>query len=247
MNINCVIETLGFSQDEVTIYINLLELGRGTLSAISRKINKNKLVIYPILKDLIEKGYIETSTSRNIIYFNSISPQRLIELFEIRIEKVKMVLPELSALDNLNTLKPRITYYEGKKGLITIMEDTLTAQGDILNWAEIAIASKTLSNYYLKYIEKRITLNIFVRAILNNNPIAKQFQKDGKLEKREVRLIPKNDFPFKNEINIYNDTVSIISHRELVGVIIQSKDIAETQRSIFKIGWKYAEMINKTF
>ena len=58
-------------------------------------------------------------------------------------------------------------------------------------------------------------------------------------------LIPKEDYPFKNEINIYDDKIAIISHEDKMGVIIQNANIAETQRSIFNFAFKYAKIAEK--
>ncbi|MDP2691336.1 MAG: helix-turn-helix domain-containing protein [bacterium] len=245
MHLNRVIQSLGFTEKEANVYLSLLELGNCTLSSISRKVRLPKEETYLILKKLVDNDYLWSLDSGKSLQFGALSPQKLIELFENKLEKARMVLPELSALDNLNQVKPRISYYEGRKGMINIMEDSLSAQGDILCWADISIAHETLADYYPEYIRKKNVRNIFVRGIFTDDPKSQEFMKKGELEKREVRIIPREKFPFKNEINIYNDSVSIIAHRELVGVIIQSKDIAETQRSIFKLGWEYAGLLAK--
>ena len=61
---------------------------------------------------------------------------------------------------------------------------------------------------------------------------------DNKQELRQTLMIPKNKFSITNEINIYQDKVAIISlGEEKVGVIIKSKQIADTQRAIFNLLW----------
>ena len=61
---------------------------------------------------------------------------------------------------------------------------------------------------------------------------------------REIRLVSVKDFPITNEINIYDNKVAIVSfsedEAELFGVIIESKEVAETQQQIFKMAWRYA-------
>ena len=56
--------------------------------------------------------------------------------------------------------------------------------------------------------------------------------------------MPGNDFDFNNEVNIYDDKVAITSFGEaeadLFGVIIESREVAETQRQIFAMAWRYA-------
>ena len=68
-------------------------------------------------------------------------------------------------------------------------------------------------------------------------------------ELRESRLIP-GEFDFHVDILIYDDKVAITSLREKFGVLIESKDMAESQRRIFDIIWesasKYDEMMTKS-
>jgi len=61
---------------------------------------------------------------------------------------------------------------------------------------------------------------------------------------REIRLVPAREFNFNNEINIYDSCVAIISFgkgsQDVFGVIIESREVAETQRQIFEMAWRYA-------
>jgi hypothetical protein len=64
---------------------------------------------------------------------------------------------------------------------------------------------------------------------------------------REIRLVPANEFDFTNEINIYDHKVAICSFDsglpgdgDMFGIIIESKEVAETQRQIFEMAWRYA-------
>ncbi|MEK7173090.1 MAG: hypothetical protein AAB740_03875, partial [Patescibacteria group bacterium] len=65
----------------------------------------------------------------------------------------------------------------------------------------------------------------------------------NKTSYREIRLVTTKEIIFANEINIYDDKVSIISFGkdELIGMIIESKEIANTQRAIFKMAWAFAK------
>ena len=63
---------------------------------------------------------------------------------------------------------------------------------------------------------------------------------------REIRLVSDREFNFNNEINIYDSRVGIVSfgvaEGELFGVIIESREVAETQRQIFEMAWRYAAL-----
>jgi len=72
------------------------------------------------------------------------------------------------------------------------------------------------------------------------------YSEDPKQALREVYLIPKEEFYFDNEINIYDDKVAIISHEDQVGVIIQNEHIANSQRAIFKLAFQHAKELEKS-
>jgi hypothetical protein len=56
----------------------------------------------------------------------------------------------------------------------------------------------------------------------------------------EFKWVPKDVSMFNNEINVYDDKVSIVSlaKNEMLGVIIESHEIAKTMKSIFQMAWK---------
>ena len=59
--------------------------------------------------------------------------------------------------------------------------------------------------------------------------------------------MPTEQFAFTNEINIYDDKVAIISFKEeLIGMIIESHEISESQRAIFNNCWQFATMVQNS-
>jgi hypothetical protein len=57
---------------------------------------------------------------------------------------------------------------------------------------------------------------------------------------RETREIPLDKYPFRIEGMIYNDKMSFNTIEKggpMVGIIIESKQIAETQKALFDLAW----------
>ena len=55
---------------------------------------------------------------------------------------------------------------------------------------------------------------------------------------RQTRLISPEKFPFEVEINLYgNNSIGIMSFKEQFGLIIESKKIYNTLKSIFEMNW----------
>jgi len=170
-------------------------------------------------------------------------PKLLLEEESERLQRLRNLIAELRLLiPSTGEGKPRVRYYEGYEGIVEAMDDTLRMPNKtILAWADIDLAWQVLGDYYPQYIRHKNERSIFVRGIFVKGRIGERFKERARIEHREVKLVSREQFPISNEINIYDDKVLIISHRDLLGVIIQSREIADTQRAIFELVWGILE------
>ncbi len=96
-----------------------------------------------------------------------------------------------------------------------------------------------LEKYMHDYVIRRAKKGIRARGIAENKPGIKEFTKENKAQLRTTKLVDEKEFNLKNEINIYANKVIIITFKpEIFGVLIESKEIADTQRAIFEMAWK---------
>lgn len=238
---------IGFNEKEARVYLTLLELNEALPGTIARVSGIKRSTTYLILEQLEKKGLASHIKREGRLYFQSCKPDLLIETQRKKYDEVKShlssletVLPELNLLQKDFTVTPQMSVFRGKEGLIQIMEDTLTVKDKmLLCWANPAMVFDLLKDYYPSYIKKKVQRKIWLRGIFCHDEVAVQFKNKEHEELREVYLVPKDEFPFKNEINIYDDKVAIISHEDQVGVVIQNKNIADTQRAIFSLAFKY--------
>jgi HTH-type transcriptional regulator, sugar sensing transcriptional regulator len=245
-NLTKILQSIGLTEKEAKIYIALLELQESQPSIIAKRANIKRSTAYVLLESLKKRGLVSHCKKNEQTFYRSTNPATLLEYEENKIDSLKESLPEFIALKGKFTITPQMSIYEGKRGLIQIMEDTLTTSTELLCWANPTIVFSLLEDYYPSYIETKVKRKIWLRGIFCADKIGKSFKEKGHEELREVYLIPKKDFPFKNEINIYDDKVAIISHEDQVGVIIQNQNIADTQRAIFELGFKAAKMLDKS-
>ncbi len=244
-NLVSALESVGFSTKESLTYLTLLELNEALPSTIARKSGIKRPTVYVILEQLQNKGFISHVNKKGGLYFRAVAPIRILEEEKNKLERLKIFLPELEKLNQKYEVTPQMSVYEGKEGLVQIMEDTLTAKTELCCWANPQIAMGLLEDYYSTYVKKKVERKIWLRGIFCLDRIGQEFKAKGKEELREVYLIPAEKFPFKNEINIYDDKVAIISHEDKVGVILQNKNIADTQRAIFNLAFEYAKILDK--
>jgi HTH-type transcriptional regulator, sugar sensing transcriptional regulator len=246
-----ILQNIGLSEKEAMIYLELLELHEALPSAISRKADTKRSTTYLILEQLQKKGLVSHVKKSGHLYFRALDPKAFLDQkrnqykeLGASVDNLEEILPELQNLHSDFVVTPQMSVFKGKEGLIQIMEDTLTTSTELLCWANIILATNTvLKDYYPTYIRKKVEKQIPLRGIFCHDKEALRFKKRGGKEIRDIYTIPKNKFPFENEINIYDDKVAIISHKDAVGVIIQNKAIANTQRAIFNFAFEYAKSI----
>ncbi len=236
----------GLNEKEAIIFLTLLELNEAQPSIIAKRSGLKRPTTYTVLEQLQKKGLVSRASKKGQTFYRSVSPRTFIEEQKRKFENLESRLPELLVLHKKYESTPQMSIFEGKKGLIQIMEDTLSTSTELLCWANIQVAVHTvLEDYYPIYIEKKVKNKVFLKGIFPYEKGALEFKKKGLKELRKVHLIPKEKCPFENEINIYDDKVAIISHQDKIGVIIQNQSIADTQRAIFNFAFEYAKLLEK--
>jgi sugar-specific transcriptional regulator TrmB len=243
--------SINFSKKEASVYLALLELGRGTVSEITRKANINRTTGYTILNTLAYRGLVSISGKEPKQEYVAETPDKIMEILKNQIKKdqeyleqAKMLLPQLKPLFNFRD-RPRVRFYEGKEGLETVYEDTLTSHEEIRAYANVDDMHKALPNYFPRYYKRRADKGIGIRAIIPTNKVGLERITHDKEEKRESALVPENQYYFSPEINIYDNKVMIASLKENLGVIIESQEVADAMKTIYELAWAEAKRLDQ--
>lgn len=251
------LEKIGFSDKEARIYLQLIRLGAQPASTIANKAGINRTTTYDIIESLTKKGLISTMQKGGTTYFKALDPKELINYLERekiehtkKLEKyqqeIEHVLPALISLENPESTKPKVTFYEGEKGMRQAYEDTLTSSEPILAYANVEDMHNGLPDFFPDYYQRRgVEKKIHIKAIMPDNPTSIDRAKKDKSENRESVLIPSDKYDFSPEINIYDDKVLIASWCEKMAIIIKSKEIADLHKKMYSLCWERAKEIEK--
>ena len=241
-----VIQSVGFDQREAKLYIVGLKIGAGPASLYAKKTKLNRVTVYHHLEDLVRRGLFTAIKKSRGRWYQPISPEKLSIEAHKNAESLDRMLPDLRAIMGKHHRTPRVRYFEGEEGLRDVYRDTLTAETDLLNFANSEIVRDFWKEYDEQYVEKRVKKGIYLKGIAPDDKVGRSVQGRDKESLREIRLVSAKDFTINNEINIYDNKVAIISfssdETESFGVIIESKEVAETQRQIFDMAWRYAAL-----
>ena len=248
-----ILNKLGLSEKEAKIYEAALELGPETIQRITRKAGIKRTAAYTYVRSLIRKGLMSSGIRDKKTYFSAEAPENLSMLLDIRKKETKQlasdlqkVIPKLRTLFETTEERPRVRFFEGKEGLKTMINDFMkskfTSAEEFVSIDEAFAFFPPQPNDYREKIRKKFR-KIPMRILYSSKkgPFLKPKQKS-----QEYRFLLKEKFPFTGGVTIYGNKVSLISRkRTVVGVIIESKGIADTLRTMFDLAWDTAAKYNK--
>ncbi|MEK9165409.1 MAG: helix-turn-helix domain-containing protein [Patescibacteria group bacterium] len=250
-NLQQSLANLNFTNKEAKIYLALLELGKGTVTQITRKAGLNRTTGYDILDSLTNRALVSISGKEPKQEYIAEPPDKIltglteqIAQNKKQLEQARAILPQLRSIHNVGD-RPKVKFYEGKEGLIQVYEDTLSSKETIKAFATVDDMHRTLPDYFPKYYKRRAQKGIAIDAIIPDTKMARERVAHNKEEKRTVALIPADKFYFSPEINIYDNKVMIASWREKLGIIIESAEIADALKKIYELAWAEAKRYNK--
>ncbi|MFH1192620.1 MAG: helix-turn-helix domain-containing protein [bacterium] len=252
INLKLILKVFGLNDIEIKIYLATLEFGPAPASLLAKQAGLNRVTAYEALKRLSKNGFIKIRAKQGskIKYFtaedSNILREKLNEKKSALIDlenKLEIIEPQLRLQYLRKEEKPEVYFYEGKEGIKNVLLDTLKQNtGEILSFTsadflEIGFDKEFLEDYW----KKRVALKIPTRGIMPKTEIAVNLFDDEKNRKelRRVKFVPEEYYIFKDELEIYGETTSIVSMGEgnEHGIIIRSKSIADSLRSLFELVW----------
>lgn len=238
-----ILQTLGLSREEADIYLAGLELGESTVQNLAKKAGVKRPTAYKILEKLIGNGMFYQTLKGKKRFFNAENPDRMKSSLKQKEVELNKILPELRSVYNTSETKPKIKFYEGVAGAISVYEDTLNSTekgGEILNYTSIKKLFEIFpKDYANEYFKKRVEKNITVKVIALDSEESREWKKNATKEKREIFLVHESQNSFLGDTEIYGDKVALISYKEnFMAIVMESKEIANMQRFIFNLAWK---------
>lgn len=243
---------IGLSEKQSRVYLASLSVGAESVQKIAAHAAINRATCYVMIESLIKKGLMTCFTRGKKRYFAAEPPDRLLSLFEIQkrdlAEKEKRflkILPQLKEIYKLSGEKPKVRFFEDKEGLRAMREDFLrTKDKKIESIYSVDDLRKVFSREEnKKFVKARLKKKIKVEALYTSKegPILTRKTTSG-----ERRFVPPTKFPFTSDITLYDNKIAIASLRKkLMGVIIESKEMTNTLRSLFKLAWENAKKYQK--
>lgn len=238
-------QQLGLSDKEAKTYLASLESGPAAVQEISKKAGLKRPTVYFAIEQLMKKGLMSSLEKGKKRFFAAESPERLVSLIAAQRKKAQTLeeglqraLPELNNIFNLTGEKPKVIFFEGKEGIKAIQNDFLKTEDRLIeniyprdDFTKI-FSEKERKEYIAQLRKKRIK----VRTIYTSRNKMEQLIPNPYAERK---FAPYEKFPFSADVVIYGNKVAIATYKgKLIGVIIESQEIAETLRLVFNLAWQ---------
>jgi sugar-specific transcriptional regulator TrmB len=237
------LKEFGLTDKEIKVYLALLNLGTALVQEISERAGTYRTYTYEILKSLKEKGLVSYVIKSGKQYYEIAPPEKLISILKEKERKINEIIPNLKKIYETTTEKPRTEVYEGLEGLKTILDDMIKTKKEILVYGSTQNMHIYLMHNFPQYIKRRVNAGIYTKIVDTKSTDSEKMNKKSKEELREMRFLPEI-INFPTTTNIYGNKVSIMSFKDdFVGIIIDNKDIANTQRQIFNLLWSLSKII----
>jgi len=229
----------GLTPNESEVYISLLKKEGSLASELASKTKISRPHVYDSIKRLIEKGLVSYVIRDNKRYFKAANPKELINYLEEEKHKisnkqdeVKQLLPTLLRIHKEKESATSVEVYEGKEGLKTVLMDIINYGKDFVAFGATHKFEQVLPIFSKIFVKRREQKNINAKILVVKG------EKPIKTRLNHYKWIPK-EYSLPSSTIIYgNKTATLLWSGIPLGIIIKSKEVADSYNSYFKLLWK---------
>lgn len=242
MTIQETLQSLGLEQKEASIYLALLELGETTVLEISKKSGIKRPTVYVVLRSLEQKGFASKLLKESKTLFSPQHPKKLITEAELRMKELQEVVPQLESLLGREEGRPRVKIYEGKEQLDCAYDELFVIKGEGLYMGTLKLSMEVFPRTFRKVGYAPLSPEFSMRELVDESEESRKYAAHVRGPYREVRFIPKELLPFEAEIGVFGNHSLITSvKKEYFTIDIESKEIANSFRTILEVMWQAAK------
>jgi sugar-specific transcriptional regulator TrmB len=235
-----VLQRIGLTDRQSEVYLASLSLGPSSVLSLSRHTGMHRPMLYKLLDEMVDAGAMMVTISGKRQLYVAAEPRQLMGLIKAKEELLKGALPELLALANLGTRKPKIEYYEGDEQLRSLYHAAIDGNPkEILTY----FPSKYMAALFGKRemvaaIRERVRRGIRSRTLrAASSEIEFEGSEEREVALRDVRYLGAGTDPGMGII-IARESVYLFSPiEEGFGMRIESKSYAALMRCFFEALW----------
>ena len=240
MQIQNALQQVGYSPQEIKIYLALLKMGETNIADLSHQAQIPRSSAKELLEGMHAKGLTNYYIKHGRHYWIAENPEKLVAILEERLAAFRSILPSLEAMKSVTWDKPRVLLYTGAQEIKLIMDDIIETKHHILALVSWDDWLESLGREYLDdFIERRYSHFLKIRFITPRTDLALSLKQTDAEELRHTRFLPP-DIELRRTSNfIYGTKVAIISmnKKEPTGIVIEDSDVVHAMTIYFESLW----------
>ena len=236
-----LLEEIGLTKGEITVYLTLLKIGETTTGKIIEEAQISSGKIYEILDKLMKKGLVSFITKEKTKYFSAASPKRILDYMhqkekDLKSKEQELIedLPNLLELEKFTKKKIDIKLFQGYEGIRTAIWEVLselTLKDEVIAMGVHSKKQEKFNLLWPPWHKERIKKKITCRIILTEKG-TEYYNMFKKMKYTEVKTI---EGITPSAIDVIGDLGMIFSHGENPSVLsIKHPDIVQSFKTFFE-------------
>lgn len=246
MDILQVLQQLGLSEKEVSVYLALIKTGLANAATIAREAGLARQTTYSLLDGLTVKQFVQQSDKKGVRQFYA-DPNQLVKLINQRKEElethkrvVEEELPKLLAKSRRARALPIVQYYEGTEGLKRLFENILERykKGKLRIFRGYGINQfyEGMEDFLKYFVVERHRYGVDSKIFIANAPDAFGVEDSGASLGRSFKRLDIEEQ--QAAVYMVGNAVYLFSYKDNVGVMIENQAIAQYLKDTFDIFWE---------
>src|SRR3989338_4094778 len=99
MQTDKTLKDLGLSGQEANVYLGLLKIGGGQASKVAKEAGLKRTTVYPILKALAERGFVNVYFRKSTHFYYAEKPHKIAGLFANKLKAFEQMIPSLERIE----------------------------------------------------------------------------------------------------------------------------------------------------
>jgi len=235
MNPERALEKLGFSPNEIKVYLALNDHGSSKAGTVAKLTGMDRSSCYNAIKTLQEKGLLSYVMIGKVKWFQATGPKRLLEYLREQEEDIKSILPELHARHKAVKVKGQVRLFKGIKGVKAVFQDIIRTGKDNCVFGNEDQLEEKLPEYQPQLIRQLKENKIFVRELVRTG------RGTPTSNPKATRYVPAQvESPVVT--NIYGDKIALIVWTDIPeAIIIENAAAAKAYKNYFEFMWQHAK------
>ncbi|MCD4704598.1 hypothetical protein K8R66_00815 [bacterium] len=237
MEMKETLQQFGLNNKEIKLYLASLSSGIASITQLSKKAGLKRPTTYLIIDELLKKNLLISIPKGKKTFYKAENPKKLIEKLEEKKKNMEKILPELKSIYITNSKRPKVRFYEGKDQITKMYEEMFRTEE---LWGMYSI--KKLSKIYTQEENGH-----FFRILARQGGMIYDMAEDTKHAREYTKinyrkgcgetkfLPPKIQVP--TDILVSKNKLSMISFKNLIGVVIEEENIVKTHQMLLQFIW----------